>query len=91
MSDLSHIVREALCKPASQPCTCLDDDKISRGCVGVCEDAVDRVVAALQRESADDPLLILRDLIAYCDDHNWGTIPEPGDILARAHAVLKLP
>jgi len=29
----------------------------------------------------------LRDLLQYCDDHNWGTIPE-GATIDRARAAL---
>jgi hypothetical protein len=45
---MKDVIREALRKPASQPCSCFDATKQSRACVGVCEDAVDRVADALE-------------------------------------------
>lgn len=46
--ELAALIREALRKPASQPCGCFNPDHTKdRRCNGVCEDAVDRVHAAL--------------------------------------------
>jgi hypothetical protein len=45
---LRTVVREALRKPSSKPCACFSGSAAaSRHCHGVCEDAVDRVCAAL--------------------------------------------
>ena len=50
------IIRNAL-KPKSSPlCSCFaDGGKNSRQCYGVCEDAVDRVVSALEQSNVRHP------------------------------------
>lgn len=35
----------------------------------------------------DEAKTVLDALIAYCGDHDWGTIPEPHGLIARAKAV----
>ena len=51
---LASAIREALRRSPGDPCSCMRDDEqaIHRGCYGVCEDAVDRVVAAITGKPA---------------------------------------
>lgn len=61
---IASVVREALRHSPGELCSCMRDDEKAkhRGCCGVCEDAVDRVVAALQQAYDDAPSSIEKPL-----------------------------
>lgn len=50
---LRNTIREALRRPAGKPCSCFADGDVQAlsrtRCNGVCEDAVDRVAAAIEQ------------------------------------------